>query len=162
MSQWSSYVAGNVFHLTNTHNRTQGQGWVYPEGTSYQCFPLNPNLVRRADVSFIRAGRQTLEEIFREGHVPIAPDWAAEVISPNDKVYDVDEKITLFLAAGTRLIWEVNPQARTVKVHRKGAPVVILRESDDITGEDVLPGFRCPVAAFFQPPPLVADNGPKS
>ena len=84
-----------------------------------------------------------------------------EVISPNDTAYEVDEKVQLYLDAGTRLVWVVNPQQRTVEVHRPTSLGSILREQDELTGEDVVPGFACRVGDFFAPPPgaVAAEQG---
>jgi Uma2 family endonuclease len=110
-------------------------------------------MVRKADVSFIRLDRLSVEEAHVEGHLRIAPDLAVEVLSPRDLVYKVDRKIQLYRDAGVRLIWVVNPESRTVDIHRFGiTPGVIVRERDEISGDDVIPGFRCPVAALFRTP----------
>src|SRR5579884_4255259 len=53
MSLWSSYVAGRVYGLLHDYLRGHPLGWLLPEGTSYQCFPHEPLMVRRPDVSFI-------------------------------------------------------------------------------------------------------------
>src|SRR5436853_2073326 len=63
MGARASYVAGHVHGLLWTFNRAQSQGWTFPEGTSYQCFPQSPNQVRKPDVSFIRLGRLAGEEL---------------------------------------------------------------------------------------------------
>jgi Uma2 family endonuclease len=157
MSTWSSYVAGKVYSRLDSFCQASPRGWVLPEGTSYQCFTDSPSKVRRADVSFIRADRLTLAQATAEGHLPIAPDLAVEVISPNDLAYDVDQKAEEFLQAGARMVWVVNPQTRTVEVHRPQKTGTILREGDDLDGEDVLPGFRCRIAELFQPPPGVGS-----
>src|SRR5262245_44793797 len=133
MGQWSSYVAGQTYRLLADFCLDNPQGWVFPEGTSYQCFPAAPERVRRADVSFIRLGRQSLAEVRAEGHTRIAPDLAVEVVSPNDTVYDIDTKVQDFLQAGVRLVWVVNPEVRTVEVHRPTGPGAILRENDELT-----------------------------
>jgi Uma2 family endonuclease len=159
MSTWSSYVAGKVYGRLDSFCQANPRGWVLPEGTSYQCFAGSPSKVRRADVSFIRGDRLSLEQATGEGHLPIAPDLAVEVISPNDLAYDVDAKVEEFLQAGARMVWVVNPQTRTVEVHRPQTTGTILRENDDLDGEDVLPGFRCRIADLFRPPPGV---GPAS
>src|SRR5947209_18492290 len=57
MGAWASYVAGEVYGILRDHNRAHRLGWVFPEGTSYQCFPDNPDKVRRADASFILLNR---------------------------------------------------------------------------------------------------------
>jgi Uma2 family endonuclease len=155
MSFWSGYVAGEVHARLREYSRTNQAGWVVPEGVTYQCFP-DPARVRKADVSFIRAARLSLAQATAEGHLPIAPDLAVEVVSPNDLAYDVDAKVQDYLQANVSLVWVVNPQVRVVEVHRRHGPGTILREPDELDGEDVLPGFRCPVRELFLPPPGVA------
>lgn len=152
MSLWSTYVAGRIYRLLSNHAPADQSGWVLPEGASYQCFPDDPTKVRRADVSFIRLERLPLAQATEEGHIPIAPDAAVEVMSPNDLAYDVDEKVEDYRRAGVSLVWVVNPKARTVVVHRRQGVGAVLYEEDELSGEDVLPGFRCRVGELFVPP----------
>src|SRR5438046_3059009 len=100
MSTWASYVAGELHRLLSLHCRPNRLGWVFPEGTSYQCFPAYPSRVRRADCSFIRLNRLTVAQAAEEGHCLIVPDLAAEVVSPNDTAYEVERKVQEFLRAG--------------------------------------------------------------
>lgn len=97
----------------------------------------------------------TLAELER-GFLRIAPDLAVEVVSPNDTVYEVDEKVEELLAAGVRLVWVLNPETRIVEVHRLDGTVSKLHVADELSGEDVLPGFTCPVAELFDVSGLVA------
>lgn len=152
MSTWASYVAGELQRLLGNFSRETRAGWVLPEGTTYQCFPSAPDKVRKADVSFIRRGRLTVEQATAKGHLHIAPELAVEVLSPNDLAYEIDAKVQEYLEAGVGLVWVVNPEARTVEVHRARGMGTILREHDDLDGEDVLPGFRCRVGDLFLPP----------
>jgi Uma2 family endonuclease len=156
MSAWSSYVGGELHARVRDYCQTNKAGWPLPEGTSYQCFRDNPSCVRKADVSFIEASRMSLAQATAEGYLTIVPDLAVEVLSPNDLAYEVDEKVQEFLRAGARLVWVVNPQAHTVEVHRPRGTGTILRETDELDGEDVLPGFRCRVGDLFVPPAGVA------
>src|SRR6516164_2607030 len=98
--------------------RPKTLGWVFPEGTSYQCFSDAPGKVRKPDVSFIRLERLSAEEAAARGHARIAPELAVEVVSPNDLYEEVDEKVEEWLAAGVQLVWVVSPRLRTVTVHR--------------------------------------------
>jgi Uma2 family endonuclease len=162
-STWSSYIAGKAYGRLDAHCQANRLGWVLPEGTSYQCFPDAPGKVRRADVSFIRADRMSMATATAEGHTPVAPDLAVEVLSPNDLVYGVDEKVQEYLQAGVRLVWVVHPQSRTVEVHHAQGAGTVLREEDELDGEDVLPDFRCRVGDLFLPPPGVgAADGASS
>ena len=87
-----------------------------------------------------------------DGHCRIAPDLAVEVVSPNDLAYQ-DEKVAEYLGAGVPIVWVVNPNTRSVRIHRpRSSPrglVSGLTSEDVIDAEDVLPGFSCPVRDFF-------------
>ncbi len=150
VSVLSSLVEGLVLRNLSKHSDDANAGWVWPGTLGYQCFPDDPNRIRRPDVSFVRRERFSPEHLL-EGFLRIHPDLAVEVLSPNDTAYEIDEKVEEYLAAGVPLVWVVNPEKRIVEIHRKDGTVSKLRSTDEISGEDVLPGFRCPVAAFFPP-----------
>jgi Uma2 family endonuclease len=59
------------------------------------------------------------------------------------------EHVALYLRTGSRLVWVVDPQRRTVTVHRPIHDPLALGADDQLTGEDVLPGFECRVADLF-------------
>jgi Uma2 family endonuclease len=71
------------------------------------------------------------------------------VSSPNDRVDELEEKAEQFLAAGVRRVWIVNPETRTVRILRPDGSDTRLHEDDELTGEDVLPGFSCKVSELF-------------
>jgi len=151
MSLWSSYVAGNADYFLRSFCRTAGSAWVLPEGTTYQCFPSAPGQVRKPDVSVIRVERLSIAEAREGGHVTLVPDVMVEVVSPHDNALNVQEKIEEYLQAGVPLIWVIYPETQTVYAYQGGA-VKLLHAQDDLTGNDVLPGFVCPVAELFRPP----------
>lgn len=146
-ASWVAFQLG--YRLQHSFDRKPA-GWVLTENT-FQCFPGSPKKVRRPDVAFIRYGRLPDEEL-PNGHCQIAPDIAAEVVSPNDTHTEVSAKIEEYLAAGVSLVWVINPETRTVLVYREGGDTVgFLHENDELTGESVLPGFRCRVAEILPP-----------
>ncbi len=108
----------------------------------------DPDTVRAPDFAFVRHDRIPTGN-FPQGFWPGAPDLAAEVISPSDTYTEVEEKVTVWLNAGTRMVLVINPRIRTVTVYTSLTEVTRLTESDELTGGDVLPGFSCPVAALF-------------
>ena len=121
----------------------------------YQCFSWKPDRVRRADVSFIAAERYSLDQLSREGYSSIPPDLAVEVISPNDLAKELDEKLEDYLRAGVKLIWVINPETRTLQVYHPDGTSRRLHEADEVSGENVIPGFACSVATFFPAVPEV-------
>ena len=146
----SSWVGGELHGLIRDFVRARRLGWVLPADASYQCFPDSPDKVRKPDVSFIRFGRLP-DERLPVGHCLIAPDLAVEVVSPNDLVYEVEDKVEEYLNAGVRLVWVIHPNVRTVWTYRLDRSFAGLRESDLLSGEGVIPGFECIVRDLFPP-----------
>ena len=148
MGAESCWSANRIGRYLSVFLDEKSLGWVFTE-LSYKCFQDQPSLIRRPDVSFIKYGRFPGKP--PAGHIPIAPDLAVEVVSPNDQVYDLDRKIIEYRKAGVRLIWVLNPDTRRVRVHYPNGSSTELREGQVLAGEDVLPGFSCPVASLFMP-----------
>ena len=123
-------------------------GELYSE-TTFRCFPHNPAQVRRPDLAFVATDRLSL--VPDVGHVPVRPDLAVEVLSPDDGAYDLDYKLRDYRLAGIPLVWVFNPAVdiRMVRVFRPGRPVDELFEGDTLTGDDVLPGFSAAVRSLF-------------
>lgn len=147
----SSLVAIRLATLLNTFCDQQKLGWVFGADGGYRCFPGASRLVRKPDVSFVRKGRLRDDHI-PDGDLAIAPDLVVEVVSPNDLVYALERKVEEFLAAGTRLVWVINPRQRLVIAHRHDDTMSKVREGQELSGEDVVPGFSCQLSAFLLPP----------
>jgi Uma2 family endonuclease len=108
-----------------------------------------PDTVRAPDVAFIRQER-IAQVGDREGYGDGAPDLVVEVISPNDKVSEVEEKVQEWLEAGSALVWVISPRMRTVTVYRSQHEILVLTENDMLDGGDTVPGFQYPVARLFK------------
>ena len=147
-SALSSLVAGIILEILSEFVRKGRLGTVFPPDLTYQCFPNDPSLVRRPDVSFIRRGRFQGPRL-PDGHVRIAPDLAVEVISPNDTAYDIDDKVEMYLSAGVGLILVINPVTRTVRVYGAKLRGAVLREEEALDGADILPVFSCSIREIF-------------
>jgi Uma2 family endonuclease len=108
----------------------------------------DPDTVRAPDIAFIHKDRLS-GELPEEAFWPGAPDLAVEVVSPGDTYREVDEKAKKWIAAGAKLVWVVNPLQQTVNVYRPDGLIGTLGVKDELTGEVVLPGFRCRVGEIF-------------
>ncbi len=156
VSYLSSLIGGEVSRRLSNHVLERELGTVTGSDASFQCFDDDdPLKVRRPDVAFIARGRLPAEELAR-GHVTISPDLAVEVVSPNDYVYELNKKVQEYLRAGVRLVWVIDPENRTLLVHRANRTLAEFNPEDELTGEDVIPGFRCHVRDFFKPLDLLA------
>jgi Uma2 family endonuclease len=158
MSVVSSWVGGRLHRFLDIFVDEHDLGWAWPADLGYACFPDAPKKVRKADVSFIRKERLP-EGLTSEGYEYLPPDLAVEVVSPNETYYEVEAKLIEYLGAGVPLIWIVALESRTVRIHRGDGSVSWLREQDELSGEDVVPGFRCPVSAIFPKEPKEPGAG---
>ena len=107
----------------------------------------NPDTVRGADVIYISKAR--LAQVKSRSYLDVAPELVVEVLSPDDRWSEVQQKLREYFAIGVLLVWIANPSDKTVYVYRSLTDVRILGESDLLTGDEVLPGFSLPVASLF-------------
>lgn len=109
-----------------------------------------PDLVRAPDACFIR--KERLRGPLPKGYYPGVPDLAVEVKFPDDTRREVAEKVNMWLAHGSAVVWEADPDAMTVRIHRVGQPAVVLTTQDTIADEPLLPGFVLPLSKVFKLP----------
>ena len=140
-------LTSNVLILLWSYVRDIGLGHTYV--AAGYLISSDPDTVRAPDVAFI--SRERLEEIGEtDGYWPGAPDLVVEVISPNDRYTEVEEKVAEWLEAGARMVIVVNPRRRSVRVHRSLSDVIDLTEGDVIDGANVVPGWTLPISEIFE------------
>ena len=131
--------------IVGNYVRQHGLGEVYTADPGF-TLERNPDTVRAPDLAFVRKERIPPEGEREHGFWEIAPDLVVEVVSPSESADDLQEKVTDYLSAGTRLVWALFPRTHTASVYRPDGAVRLLHENDRLDGEDVLPGFSCRVA----------------
>lgn len=117
-------------------------------------YRLAPGFAPSPDVAFIMAANVPPDT---RGLVPMPPDLAVEVWSPGDldtaaHRAEARAKIRRYQVGGVSIVWAINPPARTVEVYHPNqtGPVQVLGIDDELSGEDVIPGFTMPVKALFE------------
>ena len=148
MGAEAEYAAGELQRHLGNHCHSHKLGRVFNSNTGYRCFPDRPKLVRKPDASVVRAGRLTDDRV-PKGWITIPPDLAVEVISPTDRAEDIEERVKEYHSAGVPLVWVVNPSTRTAVVRRLDGTAAEVGPAGTLAGEDVVPGFACPVADLF-------------
>ena len=107
-----------------------------------------PDSVLGADAAFISHERLNTVENF-EKYFPFAPDLAVEVLSPGNTRREMEEKIAMYFAAGSRAVWVFDPKKRTAAAYTSPSDVRVFGENDAFDGGEVLPGFTLDLAKLF-------------
>jgi Uma2 family endonuclease len=141
-----------IAHLLWTYVGQRGKGYVCSNDTGL-VLKRKPATVRGPDVMLFDNG-PSLGKLSRKFAVRV-PKLVVEVLSPRDKMAAVNRRISQFLKRGIPLVWLVDPETCTVTVYRPGKELRVVREGEDLTGEDVLPKLRYRVER------LIAFSGPQ-
>ena len=142
-------ICTRLLVATSTFVNAHRLGAVLDSSTGFWMFNRN---CRAPDISFVpktrlvALGFKPTERRFFPG----APDLAVEVLSPNNTRAEIDERLRDFFASGTRLAWVVNPETESVEVCHSLTQRKLIGSGGFLEGEDVLPGFRHPIADLFK------------
>jgi Uma2 family endonuclease len=140
-------VAMRLGAMIWTHARAHGLGTTCAAETGF-TLRRDPDTVRAPDVAFIAASRCPAAPPL--GFAEFAPDLVVEVVSPGDRPGERQARVGDWLTAGTRLVWVVDPQRAVAQVYRADGSVTLLGAREALDGEDVLPGFACPLEAVLE------------
>ena len=141
-------IEGNFYEALKAFARSRNLGKVLV-GEVGIFTRRNPDTVRGADVAYV--SNERYERLgSKRGFLDVAPDLVVEVLSPHDSASELTQKLREYFAVGVRLVWVADPTARAVLAYRSLTDVRELRESDRLSGDEVLPGFEAPVAALFE------------
>jgi len=118
---------------------------------SSTAFTMQNGNKRSPDISFVSKEKlQGLEEL-PDGFLDGAPDLAIEVLSPNNTIAEIHQKLVEYFENGSRLVWVINLKQHYVLVYRSAKePDRLLKQSDSLDGEEVIAGFTMPLSELFQ------------
>jgi Uma2 family endonuclease len=142
----ASRLAGYLIGLLNLFVIPRNLGFVTaPDGG----MELLAGLVRIPDVAFVSWDR-TPGGVMPATPVPrLVPDLAVEVLSDTNTPREMETKRGEYFNAGVSLVWEIDPEKRTVVVYTTPTDGVQLSSADVLDGGTVLPGFHVVLADFF-------------
>jgi Uma2 family endonuclease len=120
-------------------NRNNPMGKTFDSSTGFEL----PNGGDRSpDVSWIPLAKwEALTPEERRGFLPLCPDFVIELMSRSDSWPQMQAKMLEYMENGCRLGWLIDPRNKRVAIYRLGQLPEILMAPDNLSGEDVLPGF---------------------
>ncbi|NDJ19277.1 Uma2 family endonuclease [Myxacorys almedinensis A] len=116
---------------------------------SSTAFTMNTGNKRSPDVSFVAKERLHGLKKLPKGFFQGAPDLAVEVISPSNTFEEIHTKLVEYFESGSRLVWVINPDEESVLVYRQPQPDRLLKITDQLDGEEVIPEFTLAVSELF-------------
>jgi Uma2 family endonuclease len=137
-------VGSLLFNFNEQHKL----GEVYDSSTGFR---LAPNLLLSPDVSFVSKARLKKILVAPDKFLQGAPDLVVEVVSPSDRIVQINRKLDHYFEHGTRLAWLVNWRKEQVHIYTPDSIEALTRPNEVLTGGDVLPGFKCKLSQIFGP-----------
>lgn len=111
---------------------------------------LRPGLIRRPDAAFTSWDRFPDRRVPRDPIPDLVPDLVAEFVVSDNTPAEMRLKRQDYFQAGCRLVWEIDPDARTATVYTQvDPPDAVLTVADTLVGDPVLAGFALPLADLF-------------
>lgn len=129
-------------------NRQTKLGVVFDSSTGFTF----PNSAKRSpDVSWIENSRWnelTIKQ--KRGFAPITPDFVLELLSPNDRLPDTQNKMEEYQECGVKLGWLIYPDEKRVEIYRQEQETEILINPQSLYGEALMPGLTVDLPEIFQ------------
>ena len=142
---------GNSRHEQVKANFTQILAVFAAEQRLWKVFPESifklRNSARIPDMSLVSKKRLIPgdPDSYRRG----APEIAIEVVS-SESAAELETRIEQYFDAGSHYVWVAYPEQRVVRVYDRAGASRLLHEDLFLECPDLLPGFRVPVAEFFE------------
>jgi Uma2 family endonuclease len=140
-------VGSRLIAALSHHADAAGLGWVVGSNQGF-LLARAPDRVLSPDVAFVSYA--SLPTLPARGFIDRAPDFAAEVRSPDDSACALHAKAGVWLGHRVPVVWAVDPIERTVTVFRPGADPSVVHEPESANAAPVLPHFSVSLLGLFQ------------
>ena len=101
--------------------------------------------LRRPNLAFFNA--EQIQE--SQGDEEQIPEFAIEVISTNDQIIKVRQKLSEYFKTGVKVVWLIYPEEKEVEVFTSYKEVKICTGTDICSASPVLPDFEISVEELF-------------
>ena len=143
-----SRVTVNAVAILDGYCRPRDLGRVLT-GEAGLIVSRHPDTVRGADVVFISYERLPRGPV-DDGFLRQPAELVIEVLSKDTSWDKMEEKAAEYHVFGVDLVWVLDPQTLTLRSYPRGGAPVLLRDTDHVTAEPHLPGFKVRVSQFFE------------
>ena len=154
-SSGSGNVSGNLYFHLRLYCQHKSAGvafievpFVLTDHTDWVKGSRVPDVMFYAQDRFDTYDRETPDRESKP--MMIVPDFVAETISPSDRFSDVNRKVQTYLDDGVKLVWVIDPQAKTVHTHTPdGVQNRIVKGDAVLSADSVITGFEIKLSDLF-------------
>jgi len=93
----------------------------------------------------------SLSTVEKKKFIPLCPDFVIELLSPSDRLSQVQAKMTEWIANGASVAWLIDPDRRQAYIYRPDQDVEVLDDPSLIEGEGPVDGFVLDMADIWDP-----------
>ncbi|MCY7349180.1 MAG: Uma2 family endonuclease [Cytophagaceae bacterium] len=144
----ANFSLANLGAELHSWNRSARIGKVSGSDGGYMLPDASMRAPCVAWVSHERLATVSPDDLKRFAHV--CPDFVIELLSENDTLGELQEKMEQYLKNGVRLGWLIDPKSWQTHVYRLEREPEILPFEKALSSEDVLPGFELNVARTLE------------
>lgn len=135
-------IQGKITQKLNNYLESSPVGMAAGDA-NFRLWPDRKFQSRAPDVSFIR--KERLPKDLHQ-YLPLAPDLAIEILSPDDSFMKVMEKVDEYLQQGVKIVWIVIASTYEVLVCTSQGKHSV---RDTLKAPELLPGFDLPISEIF-------------
>ncbi|MFC1759022.1 Uma2 family endonuclease [Planctomycetota bacterium] len=141
-------VALRIAQLLANHVEEHQLGVVFAAETGFRI-AQDPDTVLAPDVAFVSQSRydQIDDDV---SFLPVAPDFVAEVTSPNDRFSRVESKALAWLDAGTKLVLLVDPESQNIHAYKSRHDIHVHESGETIDCTNAVKKWTLEVERVFQ------------
>lgn len=147
MGAYESRVGGCVLYFIESFLDQMDLGITFVADATLRILPRQ---VRLPDVSFVPWSKLPNRELPADSIAGLVPDLAAEMLSKSNTRREMERKRRDYFTAGMRILWQINPVARTARVYTAAETFTDIPADGSLDGADILPGFSLSLAELFQ------------
>ncbi len=141
-SGYEAFVIGELYQWAKQHG---GRAF-----SSNAAFTLSDSSVRSPDVSWIADERiRALTPEQRRGFAPTCPEFLVQILSESDSRPKLERKMKMWIAAGARLAWLIDPFQTSISIYRPNREPEVLNRPRSITAGEPVRGFYLDTAEFW-------------
>lgn len=148
MGNYENQVASIILHALFAFTQPRRMGWAIMENLF--VFDRGRKTWLRPDVAYVSRERWPHSRVPDGEAWDVVPDLAVEVISVSNTHQEIVTKLDEYFRASVRLVWVVYPELQQAHVYHAPTNPRILKRTDELDGEEVIPGFRLAVATLFE------------